>query len=288
MQTILEQVKIFLDAVGNGQAQFTDESIEEFGDACKALLRKVNEGPRTTPTIRASNIGRPTCQLVLEKQGAPRETDDYAHTMKMIIGGMIEAAAIATMKSAGLPVTDQEKEVVLEINGEKIVGHCDLTLHGRVYDVKSASPYAFSAKFNAPDGFKKIAEDDAFGYIGQGYFYSEGLGLPFGGWIAINKSTGEWAVLEPPLRDDQYREKALVEARETVATLTSEAPFSRCFTAVPETFRGKSTGRRYLDMQCSYCPFKHHCWEDEGGLTYAAQPESKAQNPKHYWYVGGV
>ena len=49
-------------------------------------------------------------------------------------------------------------------------------------------------KFAANRGYNNIKKDDVFGYVPQGYLYAEAAGSTFGGWIAINKATGEWAV----------------------------------------------------------------------------------------------
>lgn len=286
MQIILEQVKAFLD---NSEREFSEEIIEEFGESCKAILRKKESSSSKNPsqgmTLRASNIGRPSCQLQMEKMEVERELDDYSHTMKMFLGHMVEALAIAVMKGAGVGVQDQGKEVRLNVHKTELVGHCDCTIEGKVYDIKSASPYAFSSKFNAPDGFKQLLEDDAFGYIGQGYFYSEAMDKPLGGWIAINKSTGEWTILEPPVVDKPYREKALRDIVDTVKTIETDQPFKRSFEALPEKFNKKFTGRHFLGMQCTYCSFKKECWKEEG-LSYAPQPESRAKYPRYYWYVG--
>ena len=71
-------------------------------------------------------------------------------------------------------------------------------ISNKIYDIKTASPYAFDSKFGEWGGYNKIKEDDTFGYVAQGYSYSYAGKSKFGGWIAINKSTGEWAICEAP------------------------------------------------------------------------------------------
>ena len=45
-------------------------------------------------------------------------------------------------------------------------------------------------------------------------FYMENSqGKEFGGWIAINKSTGEWTVCETPKLNEPYKTDALNKAK---------------------------------------------------------------------------
>ena len=43
------------------------------------------------------------------------------------------------------------------------------------------------------------------------------------------------------------------------------------------------TGNKVLGTVCSYCPYKHKCWGDN--IEYLPQQQSKAKNPKFYWYA---
>ena len=45
----------------------------------------------------------------------------------------------------------------------------------------------------------------------------------------------------------------------------------------------KKTGNKVLGTVCSYCPYKHKCWGDT--IEYLPQQQSKARNPKYYWYA---
>jgi hypothetical protein len=282
---ILEQVKLYLAQAGNGQAEMSDEIIEEFGNTCKALLKSAfSKQEKRKFTIRMSSVGRPLCQQQMEQAGAERGQESYATTMKFLIGDMIEAASVAIMKGANITIEQYQTPLKYEIGGITLDGTLDVVIDGKVYDIKSASPYAFDNKFNSFNAFEKIKEDDAFGYIGQGYLYSEAVGKPFGGWIAINKSTGEWAVAEPPVVDGSFRSAAVSTAANSIRTLTGNGEFKRCYETIPETFNGKSTGKRYLGTTCSYCAFKHSCWKP-ATLEYAPQAQSKAKNPKRFWYV---
>ena len=47
--------------------------------------------------------------------------------------------------------------------------------------------------------------------------------------------------------------------------------------------RDWETGNKVLSTVCSYCPYKHKCWGDN--IEYLPQQQSKARNPKYYWYA---
>ena len=55
-----------------------------------------------------------------------------------------------------------------------------------------------------------------FGYVMQGFLYSEAVGLPFGGWIVVNKSSGEVAVVEVPDWSQDDKKEYLEEAKRRV------------------------------------------------------------------------
>ena len=89
-----------------------------------------------------------------------------------------------------------------------------------MWDIKSASPFSYDKKFGKDGGgFEKVADEDVFGYLSQGYLYAEALNKPFGGWIVINKSTGEIQLTAPPSDDTKYKDKALQIAKDNAETL---------------------------------------------------------------------
>lgn len=276
-------IQSYLDRANAGPVEVPEELIEEFGEACKAAFRKQFTEPRKGFTLRMSNIGRPTCQLQMEKSGAPSETPPYNHKIKMLLGDLGEAVLITVMKLAGVKVKAVQQPVKLELlNGTALSGTLDVIIETdkeRVYDVKTASNWSFQNKFGK--GFEAVAEDDTFGYVGQGYGYSKAVGKPFGGWIVLKKETGEIAVVEAP--EDKVRAEAIYkDTNEVVDLLNSDAPFQRCFEPEAETFRKKPTGNRVLCTACSFCDFKQACWPD---LQFRAETCSEAKSPKFKWYT---
>ena len=64
MSDILHKVQMFLDTACREQVDIPDKLIEEFGEACKnAIKTQFTDRRNNKFTIRASNIGRPLCQL---------------------------------------------------------------------------------------------------------------------------------------------------------------------------------------------------------------------------------
>ena len=283
MNIILDQVKIYLTQSARGEAEMSEEIIEEFGIACKDMLRARFSKQDRKYTMRMSSIGRPLCQQQREKKGTERAPDDYNTPMNFLIGDMIEASAVAIMRGAGVNIDGLHTPVSVNLKGQKIDGTLDVTIDGVVWDIKSCSDYAFKYKFNHPYAFEKINEDDAFGYIPQGYLYANGAGKPSGGWIAISKYNGEWTVAETPIADRGYSKAAIKQVENNITALENGDAPTRCFTPIKDAWRGKETDNTVLGINCVYCSYKHDCWDN---LVYAANPKSQAANPSKKWYVG--
>ena len=123
------------------------------------------------------------------------------------------------MKAAGVTVVDTQRECSLKLGDTDVKGTLDIILNDgqdKVWDVKSTSPWSFDNKFSNRGGYEVIKEDDPFGYIMQGFLYSESQDMPFGGWIAINKSSGEWDFVEAPADQEEDRKRYIADARSRV------------------------------------------------------------------------
>tara|TARA_R100001440_G_scaffold1792_1_gene5615 strand:- start:2523 stop:3425 length:903 start_codon:yes stop_codon:yes gene_type:complete len=285
MNNILLQVQQYLDSVSKEPVKLDEQLLQEFGEACKnALLKQFEEKRRDKFEPRMSNIGRPLCQLQMEAKGVKGEGQPYNVRMRNTFGDLIEALSIFVMKSAGIKLKNEQKKVSYKFDGGKIDGRQDVEIDGKVWDIKSASPYSFDKKFGEAGGFSEVARDDSFGYVSQGFLYSEGQKKKFGGWIVVNKSTGEWAVCETPAEHTEYKKTALDTAKNNFKALDKGEPFKKCFDDVVETFRSKPTGNRVLGFVCSYCPYKLPCWGRDK-LQLLPQQQSKGKNPKWVWYT---
>lgn len=272
----------FLSKAANGGAEMPPHLIEEFGDlAKKAIQKHFSKKDDEEFRLRMSNIGRPLCQLQMQASGAEEEPQDYSFKMRMIIGDMLEAVLITLIKASGIEVKNIHKKVELQNKDINIKGEFDIELSDGIYDIKTVSPYAFDNKFNTDNAFESIKSSDTFGYVSQGYGYSEAAKVPFKGWIAINKSTGQIAFAEAS--DNKKERKEVLDAlKKTHSTITTGKPFKRCFTDTQETYYSKPTGNRVLGFECSYCSYKKSCW---GDLQFKRQLPSKGKNPRWVWYT---
>jgi len=284
MHPILYKVVRFLSEANLHAVEIDDQLIEDFGEACKASLRRqFTEDRKDGFTLRMSSIGRPLCQLQMEREGASREPPPYNLKMRFIFGDMIEALAMCILKASGVNVQSEQVKVSTEIADEVIEGTYDLEIDNEIWDIKSASPYSFKYKFGEQGGFGAIAKENSFGYLPQGYLYAEGSGKKFAGLIAIDKSSGEWALTEVPPGDSEYKEAALSTVKKNITAIKKKEPFRRLFSDVAEKFRKSLTGNRVLDMVCNFCSYKEACWKE--GLQYLPQRKSVSKNPKWLWYT---
>jgi hypothetical protein len=284
-QDILEKVRVFLEAASKDAVEVSDDLIDQFGKACSDSFRKQFTDQRNKKFgLRASNIGRPLCQLQMEKKGVKGEGQPYNAKMCNLFGDIIEQMAIIVMKAAGVEIEAEQKKIKYNINkGTNISGALDVEIGGKVWDIKSASPWSFTNKFGENGSFHTVATDDVFGYTTQGYVYAEGADKPFGGWIVINKSTGEWTLTETPMADDEYKEKALDTVKKNASALKRNKKFERCYEDEEEYFRKQKTGNRVLNNTCSFCPYKFPCWGEN--LQLLPQQQSQGKNPKWVWYT---
>ena len=283
MSSILNRVQLFLTEANKASVPISSTIIQEFGEACKqAFIKQFVDERETKFKPRMSNIGKPLCQLQMEKKGAPAETPPYNAKMRFIFGDLIEALAVAILKASGIKIEEFQKKVKYKFDKDKIYGTYDVKIQNRVWDIKSASPYSFKHKFGDAGGFDAVVNDDPFGYVSQGYLYAKAGGVDFGGWIVINKSTGEWSVVETPVSDEIHSKKAVKQAKDNLKALNDDIPFKRLYEDKEEYFNRKLTGNKVLGIECSFCAYKKPCW---GDLQYLPQQQSKALNPKWVWYT---
>ena len=145
-------------------------------------------------------------------------------------------------------------------------------------------------KFGEFGSYTKIKGDDPFGYVMQGHLYGEADNIPFGGWIAVNKVTGEFAVCEAPVNQEEDRKEMLQTATENIKVLESNKKFEKLFHEIPETYVPKSgkqkgirieTGNTTLESICGYCDFRKHCWPK---AVLHEKVTSKAKSKPMVWY----
>lgn len=225
------------------------EFLSEMKAAVLNAVSDTDKGSRGND-LRLSQIGYPDRKIYYNSQTElPDEKLGGSTRMKFLYGHMLEALLIFLTKTAGHKVEGLQKEVA--VGG--VTGHQDAMIDDVVVDVKSASTFSFN-KFKSGS----IADNDAFGYIGQLSAYADANDTEKCGWLVVDKSTGElaWCVLHP---------MEMINAEERVhsikSMLLSDTVPPRCYDDVPDGM----SGNRVLAIGCVYCNHKHTCWSDSNG-----------------------
>ncbi len=281
MLSILEsQIRVVLEDLSNEQTfKFSPEEIQSAVQQFEAALTKQTTPREPEFRLRMSNIGRASCQLQQEQAGAPKGRMPYNHWVRMVIGDCVEIIMRMVLEKSDVVVTSDGDDVSLDVDETNIRGTSDIDIDGKVYDIKSASQYAFRNKWE--DGFQGLYKEDDFGYVGQLYGYADAQKKEPGGWIVVDKSSGEIKVVEVDATDEQ--ETFIRHNREqTVDVVSNNRPFRRCFDAEDETFFKNATGGKTLGRACGWCNFKSSCWPE---AKYLPNPASKAKKTPYKWYV---
>jgi|TARA_R110000772_G_scaffold247853_1_gene361783 hypothetical protein len=238
----------------------SDEEVNVSPDDLSKLAEEIvhsvsfalKENHKKKKTLRLSLIGQPDRKIWynLNKEGESTEEglkgNDY---IKFLYGHILESLLVFLCKSAGHPVTDQQKE--LKIGG--VVGHQDARVDNVLVDFKSASSFSFKK-------FKEgaIFTDDPFGYIAQLSAYAQANKVKEAGFVVIDKSSGE--ITYCPVHHME-----MINAEERINHLKKmvKSPIlpDRCYDDIPD---GKS-GNRRLAIGCVFCEHKHDCWSSANG-----------------------
>ena len=268
----------YMENAASGKSTMSVETIRQVGlDVMGALGRQFGGGnKRGEFGLRMSNVGRPTCQLWFEKNEPEKALPlPTTFVMNMMIGDIVEAVFKGLLKEAGVPYEDDAK-VTLDLDDDTSVsGTYDIVIDGAVDDIKSASNWSYTNKF---ESFDTLRQGDAFGYVAQLAGYAKASGKRAGGWWVVNKANGEFKYV-PATGIDIDQE--VVHIKQTADTL-EENRFERCFDAVPEKFRGKETGNMVLTTECGFCRYRFACWP---GLEERPAVASQAKQPKTVAYV---
>jgi len=268
----------YMENAARGKSTMSVETIQQVGQDVKlALARQFGGGnKRGEFGLRMSNVGRPTCQLWFEKN-EPEKALPFPTTfvMNMMLGDIVEAVFKGLLKEAGVQYEDDAK-VTLQLDDDTSVsGTYDIVIDGAVDDIKSASNWSYTNKFESYDTLRK---GDAFGYVAQLAGYAKAADKRAGGWWVVNKANGEFKYV-PATGIDIDKEVSHIQ--QTADTL-KENRFERCFDAVEETFRGKPTGNKVLCTECGFCRFRFACWPE---LKELPAVKSQAKQPKMVAYV---
>jgi hypothetical protein len=250
LNTLVDDIYKKLSVLGEGkQLDVSDKDIDELGESIKTALKSwAHPEPRnSTETLRMSNIGRPPRQLWydmnLEDSNTPITPPTF---IKFLYGHILEEIVLFLVRLAGHKVDDEQRSVT--VNGVK--GHMDCTIDGEVVDIKTASGFSFK-KFR--DG--TLAEQDSFGYMAQLASYEEAMGTSKGGFLALNKETGELALFIPEELDKPNIKTKINTVKKA---LKATEPPQKCYDPVPDGVAGNMK----LPRECFYCRHKFECHKD--------------------------
>jgi len=249
----------YLEDATSGKSTMSEETITQIGtDVMDAMRRQFGGGKgRDEFRLRMSNIGKPTCQLWFAKnkpeEALPKPT---TFVMNMLLGDIVEAAFKGIIKEAGYPYEDKDNFVTLQLGDAMIKGSYDIVVDGAMDDVKSASDWSYRNKFESYDTLQK---SDPFGYVGQLAGYAKASGKKVGGWWVVNKANGNIKYVPA---DGLDLDEQVAKLEKTVE-IVNENRFERCFSPVPETFRGVPSGNTVLNENCKFCDFRFSCFDIE-------------------------
>jgi len=250
LNTIVPDIYEHLEGLSDGKPlPLTEEDIDNTLVGIKEALMSwaVPSDRNKDFTVRMSNVGKPSRQLWYEKRDpAGRGGIDGPTQIKFLYGHLLEEIVLMLVRMSGHKVTDEQKEV--EVKG--IVGHMDCKINGEVVDVKTASRFAFN-KFK--DG--RLSQDDPFGYLGQLAGYEAAEGTDNGGFLVLNKESGELCMYVP---DDLDKPNIKTSISQLLPALELDVPPELCYTPIPD---GKK-GNMKLPKGCSWCKYKHECYKD--------------------------
>ena len=269
-------VHTYLADVRAGKVSMAEETIKGIVKHVEAAIHKQFQSTYSKDfRLRASNIGKATCQLWFAKNKPEAAVSPPSHfLLRMLIGDITEAVFKGVLKEAGATFKEPER-VETEIGGETISGEYDLILDNKVDDIKSASPWSYRNKWL--DG-KYVEDHDSFGYVGQLTTYAKATNTEPGGWWVINHSSGEFKYI-PYMSDPVQVTQKLAKTVKTI----KENKFARCFKPIKEMFRGTHTGNYILGTECKFCSFKQACWGDR--LNEEPSRVSNAKSKPTVFYV---
>lgn len=236
-----------------------EENLNTFKENIATVVKERLETIQSwdAPTLRVSKLGTPNRKLWFELNTPPSDEDEELRrispdtVIKFMYGDIIEELVLFLARESGHKVEGEQGEV--EIDG--VIGHRDCKIDGITVDVKSTSKFAFQ-KFEKGT----LSKDDPFGYIAQISSYAYADDSPYGAFLALNKETGQLALLKVHNIDMIHPPTRIKEVKDLLETSTP--PEEKCYNPVEQR---KGSPNKVLHRNCTYCPFKEKCWSDANG-----------------------
>lgn len=251
IDTVAKDIKSLIAGISNGKpAKVTEENMNKFLDNIKEAFNSWNNPVREKDgKLRMSVLGKPTRQLWYDRY-SPKKTKDYdaSLNLKFLYGHILEHLILYLAELTGHKVEHRQKKVEID----NIKGHLDAVVDGEVCDVKSASAFGFKKFKNG-----ELVGDDPFGYLAQLSGYETGMGTSKGGFLVIDKSTGDICLYKP---DELAKPNVPTLIKRLKETLESRTPPEKCY-ELSET----KGGNKSLPIGCQFCSHKWECHSDTNG-----------------------
>ena len=245
LDTLVQDIYEVIEVLNKDEAiDIPEDMYEQFGrDMEDALRHWATPVERPKNGLRMSNIGRPLRRLWYDLNTDQEKEQINAPTfIKFLYGHLLEVLLLFFVRLG-------------------IKGHMDSVIDGEVIDVKTASGYAFK-KFK--DG--TLAQNDSFGYLSQLAGYEAAEQTNNGGFLVMNKETGELTVFIP---DDLEKPNITYRIKEVKQAMKKENPPEYCYSPIPDGV----SGNMKLPRDCTWCPHKFECHKDandgQGLRTFA-------------------
>jgi len=256
-QDLIKDINNFLE---NPESEISEDGLHEFMTNMEATIRDAFSGKRRNrqkeeKKLVASNIGLPRRRLWYAMRTPAEERPQLTAQTRMtfLYGSIVENLVLFLAKETGHDVTEEQKRIV--VNG--VSGKKDCRIDGLVTDVKSASSFSYKKFANGDFLMNKDDQADPFGYKYQLGLYMEDANDQEGAFLVINKENGDMtAVMLDRGFDIPDVNHKIEQARIDIEKDTP--PPEKCYPEIP---RGKS-GNHVLHRLCTFCEFKHKCWED--------------------------
>ena len=262
LNNLIEDIYKNIQPICDGESlDLSEEQIDKFGEDMKNVLRNWSSPTVRDSrfTLRMSNVGKPLRQLWYDNKSEMDSSVTPITKIKFLYGHILEEVVLMLARLSGHEVSDEQKEVTVN----DVKGHMDCKIDGEVVDVKTASSFAFK-KFK----YGTLPDDDPFGYISQLSGYEQSEGTTGGGFLVINKETGELTFYAPDEFDKIDTGKRIKTIRKA---FKSKTPPDKCYPEIPEGTKGNMK----IHRGCSYCPHKFVCHSDSNdgqglrGFRYA-------------------
>ena len=248
LDTLAVDIKNLIANISKGKpAKVSEEQLNRFLTNIKdAFLAWNNPDRKKQGMLRMSVLGKPPRQLWFDRFSPKKYlAGDDSLNLKFLYGHLLEHLVLFLAELAGHKIEDQQKKV--EVDG--ITGHLDSKIDGEVCDVKSASSFSFKKFKNG-----EILNDDPFGYHAQLSGYEEAEGTKNGGFLVVDKSSGDICFYKP---EDLAKPDTRSLIKDLNTKLASDTPPERCY-----ELKTEKNGNKILPVGCQFCIHKFECYAD--------------------------